>query len=131
MKIFQKPKSKSIFIAHLLFLTASLLIGIFSCQVQARECYFENIKTTTINVGTLTVNSFNPSSTTPTLLGTFPFGRVATVTCNNGNDGRYHIVTTFSINLIKFCELTYFPACFSFIGNTPAFCTNPVFVINF
>jgi len=51
--------------------------------------------------------------------------------CNNGNDGRYHIVTTFSINLIKFCELTYFPACFSFIGNTPAFCTNPVFVINF
>ncbi|WFZ82989.1 pilus assembly protein FimA [Citrobacter freundii] len=87
MKIFQKPKSKSIFIARLLFVTTSLLIGIFSCRVQARECYFENIKNTTINVGTLTVNSFNPSSTTPTLLGTFPFGRVATVSCNNGNDG--------------------------------------------
>jgi type 1 fimbria pilin len=87
MKMFQKLKSKFILIAHLLFVTPPLLMGIFSFQAQARECYFTDVNTTIINVGTLTVNSFTPSSTTPTLLGTFPFGRVAKVSCNNGSDG--------------------------------------------
>ncbi|QMD25286.1 pilus assembly protein FimA [Citrobacter freundii] len=87
MKTSRKLKSKFILIAHLLFVTASLLMGIFSRQVQARECYFTNVNTAIINAGTLTVSSFSPSNTTPTLLGTVSGGKVADVNCDNGNDG--------------------------------------------
>lgn len=64
-----------------------LLSGIYSYQVHAKECIFEDINTSTISAGTLVVNSYNPSSTTPVLLGTLSAGKYGYLNCGTGNDG--------------------------------------------
>lgn len=77
----------STMISRSISFVALLLSGIYSYQVQAKECYFETINTSTVSAGTLVVNSYNPSSTTPVLLGTLSAGKYGNLTCNTGNDG--------------------------------------------
>ncbi|MGO0138133.1 pilus assembly protein FimA, partial [Citrobacter freundii] len=60
----------STMISRSISFVALLLNGIYSYQVQAKECYFDKINTSTVSAGTLAVNNYNPSSTTPVLLGT-------------------------------------------------------------
>ncbi|HEF0064058.1 TPA: pilus assembly protein FimA [Citrobacter pasteurii] len=77
----------STMISRSISLAALLLSGIYSYQVQAVECIFEDINTSTISAGTLVVNSYNPSRTTPVLLGTLSAGNYAYLNCSTGNDG--------------------------------------------
>lgn len=77
----------STMISRSISFVALLLSGIYSYQVQAKECYFETINTSTVSAGTLVVNSYNPSSTTPVLLGTLSAGKYGNLVCNTGNDG--------------------------------------------
>ncbi|WP_410689556.1 fimbrial protein, partial [Citrobacter freundii] len=77
----------STMISRSISFVALLLSGIYSYQVQAKECYFDKINTSTVSAGTLVVNNYNPSSTTPVLLGTLSAGEYGHITCNTGNDG--------------------------------------------
>lgn len=83
----KRQVNMSTMISRSISFVALLLNGIYSYQVQAKECYFDKINTSTVSAGTLVVNNYNPSSTTPVLLGTLSAGEYGHITCNTGNDG--------------------------------------------
>lgn len=73
---------------HLLFSAGLWGLSVLTNYVQAFECSFQPVNQAQIlSAGTMTVSSFNPSSTTLTLLATFPKIKVAKLECGAGNDG--------------------------------------------
>lgn len=75
-------------IMHLFFSTGLWVLSVYINQVQAYECNFQpENQAQILSAGTLTVGSFNPSSTTLTRLGEFPAIEVALLECGTGDDG--------------------------------------------